>query len=266
MDILKTIRKNGMFARSLQFESLALFCIVLTLMVYFFPTTYGFVILNLMFAAYITLNFYNYKRDDVTNFNDQTMLKLHGLQNHCNEFVLTKYKLMSQSTLKPDNKTFKRSLDKAQMKHLYMDATIIHFLDSISVLYKSNPSEFYKLLKGIDELLRLENEMEVFYESNGYYPTNTSEMTESAIQLRSNTLNNLHNFIYTVNKDKAMYKYLKTSMDRLDDLLSRHITKLHKYQQDHNKITGINTNTKFIYPDMPRGVDPDVTYNKSFYS
>ena len=102
----------------------------------------------------------------------------------------------------------KRIYDSNNLDSLYIDANLIHFLHSIKALSDYNLNEFFELLKGVNSILKIKNDIDEYYNANGYYPDNTSELFEGSLELRKNVVNNLHNFIYTVPKINKMYKYL----------------------------------------------------------
>jgi hypothetical protein len=175
------------------------------------------------------------------------MVKLQSLQSKVYDHVRNKIK-MSQNNkeLSLKQSDIQNLYKKNDLDSLYIDANLIHFLYSIIKLADYNPDIFYLLLKGTNNILRIKKDIDMFYESNKRYPENTSELFETALLLRSNTINNLHDFIYTIPKISVMYKYLSDSVDRYSVLISRITDSIYTSYQDNMKLQGINTNTRFI--------------------
>jgi hypothetical protein len=84
-------------------------------------------------------------------------------------------------------------------------------------------------------------------------------MFEQSVMLRSNTINNLHRFIFAVPKTNMMYDYTNKIIKRYMVLISRNTDKIYEYVQDNIKITGVNTSTKFVSYNNTRPYDPSQT-------
>jgi hypothetical protein len=238
---------HGSFSKNLQFNTLVVFIVVIIFFTYFFNNNYGFVIILISFAIYIANTYVSIHNDKSNDFNSVTMIKLQSLQSKVYDHIRNKIK-MSQN-----NKEFslKQSdiqdlYKKNELDSLYIDANLIHFLYSIIKLADYNPDIFFSLLKGTNNILRIKRDIDMFYESNKQYPENISELLETALLLRSNTINNLHDFIYTIPKISVMYKYLSDSVDRYSVLISRVTDSIYSSYQNNMKLQGINTNTRFI--------------------
>jgi hypothetical protein len=238
---------HGSFSKNLQFNTLVVFIVVIIFFTYFFNNNYGFVIILISFAIYIANTYVSIQNDKSNDFNSVTMIKLQSLQSKVYDHIRNKIK-MSQN-----NKEFslKQSdiqdlYKKNELDSLYIDANLIHFLYSIIKLADYNPDIFFSLLKGTNNILRIKRDIDMFYESNKQYPENISELLETALLLRSNTINNLHDFIYTIPKISVMYKYLSDSVDRYSVLISRVTDSIYSSYQNNMKLQGINTNTRFI--------------------
>jgi hypothetical protein len=238
---------HGSFSKNLQFNTLVVFIVVIIFFTYFFNNNYGFVIILISFAIYIANTYVSIQNDKSNDFNSVTMIKLQSLQSKVYDHIRNKIK-MSQN-----NKEFslKQSdiqdlYKKNELDSLYIDANLIHFLYSIIKLADYNPDIFFSLLKGTNNILRIKRDIDMFYESNKQYPENISELLETALLLRSNTINNLHDFIYTIPKISVMYKYLYDSVDRYSVLISRVTDSIYSSYQNNMKLQGINTNTRFI--------------------
>ena len=239
--------KHGSYYRMLQFETISLFVIILIFFTYFFNKNYGFVIILIAFSLYFSDYYIGIKNSNVSNFNEITMVKLDTLKSISNKFLQEKMKIIRNSN--PQNMSaleINRIYDKNKLDSLYMDANIIHFLYSIKELSNYNLNEFFELLKGTNSLLTIKRDIDEYYTANGYYPENTSELFEAALEFRKNILNNLHNFIYTIPKISKMYKYLSTSTNRYAILISRVTDWIYQEYKKNIKLRGINANTKFV--------------------
>jgi hypothetical protein len=74
------LKQHGSFARWLQFETIVVFVIVLVVLTQAFEKNYGFVIILLVFAFYVTNTYVSVKNDKINDFNSITMVKLQKLQ------------------------------------------------------------------------------------------------------------------------------------------------------------------------------------------
>ena len=163
-------------------------------------------------------------------------------------YQYVKYKIATSSTSgqKLSQGEIQVLYEKNKLDALYIDANMIMFLHSILKLYEYNPQEFYLLLKGTNNILKLRYDIERFYSAEGEYPENIHEMLQIALHLKSNSMNNLQNFIYTVPKQKQMYTYVDNVIETYNILITRNIKVMHTYHLDYIKKNGINSNTIFI--------------------
>ena len=182
------------------------------------------------------------------DFNKTTMYRLNFLQTQLDSYFI-KVQNKYSKTLVHGQKSIK-SKDVMKFRYhldaLYMDANLIHFLFDISNIYEYNQSEYYLLLKGTNNILRLLDQLENVYEQTNQLPENTSEMFQSALELKANTINNLHNFIYTIPKSNKMSNYLKEITDTYHILLIRNLDKIHRFYKLNIKLRGIDNSTKFV--------------------
>lgn len=241
------LKQHGKFAKNLQFETIVVFCVVIIILTQSFEKTYGFVILLLVFAFWIANSYVAITNDKINDFNSVTMVKLQTLQSKVYDTIRQKINLVNntgdQAMARKDiNKIYKMN----ELDAMYIDANLIHFLFSVVKLHDYNPDLFLSLLKGTNNILRIRKELDTFYESNGEYPENTSEMLDVALQLRSNTINNLHDFIYTVPKTSKMYSYIGDSVERYSTLISRVTDSVHISYKKNIEQRGINATTKFV--------------------
>ena len=243
------LKQHGNFAKKLQFETIVVFMIVIIVLTQSFEKTYGFVILLVVFAFYVANSYVVINNDKINDFNSVTMVKLQKLQTKVYDTITKKINLVnntSQNQQPMSRKNIDKIYQQNELDSLYIDANLIHFLFSIIQLHEYNPDLYFTLLKGTNNILRIQKDIDTFYESNGTYPDNTSELLDIALQLRSNVINNLHDFIYTVPKTSKMYSYIGDSVERYATLISRVTDSIHDSYKKNIKQRGINATTKFV--------------------
>jgi hypothetical protein len=256
------IKQHGNYAKNLQFQSLVIIVLIMIFFTKYFPKTYGFVIILVIFALYISDNVVNVNNTFVNDFNHITMVKLQILQDKVNQHINTKLNLVKSSNNKTTltSEEIKKIYDNNKLDSLYIDANMIHFLESIVSLYDYNSYTFYLLLKGTNNILKLKKEIDEFYEANKAYPINTSEMLENALELKSNTINNIHNFIYSVPKSTVMFNYVNQITNRYNILISRITDSIYKSYLKSIDLNGINANTKFVSYNTTKPYDPKLNH------
>jgi hypothetical protein len=253
--------QHGSFAKNLQFETIVIFVIVLIILTQSFQKTYGFVIILIVFALYVSNTYVTVKNDKINDFNSITMFKLQTLQSKMYDHIDKKIQLVQNTGNQHFSKADSDKLYKSvELDSLYIDANLIHFLYSIIKLYEYNGDVYSSLLKGTNNILKIKRQIDEFYESNGIYPQNTSEMFEIALQLRSTTINNLHNFIYTIPKTSNMYDYINDSIERYATLISRITDDIQQSYLHNIEITGINTTTKFVNYNTTKHFDQSLNH------
>jgi hypothetical protein len=257
-DIIKLFTKeNSHYDRILQFKIVSFFIVIITIFSKLFNSleTTTYIIILLVFGMYTSTVFLKTIDNDLNDVNKITFFKLESLQEKVYEFLLYKINQTSVNNTKLTPIKQQELFEKNKLDSLYIDAQMINFLYSIIKLFDYNKYEFYSLLKGTNNILKLHNEILVFYESNeGSVPENISEILENCIQLKVNCMNILQNFIYTVPKTHSFYNYIDGSVNTYEYLINKHIYDIHKYQKENiNK--GININTKFFHLDLPKGYD-----------
>jgi hypothetical protein len=219
-------------------------------------------ILAISFGLYISDTYVKNVNTEVNDTNKITLYKLDTLQGIVNEYIKKEMSLKDTTSITLSKKDKELIFNKNKLDNLYIDANLIHFLFSIKVLYEYNPNEFYLLLKGTNNILKIRNEIEIFYESEGVYTENINEMFEIAIKLKTNCINNLQNMIYSVPKMSKMYKYIENCIDRYYNLIQKSLLKLNEYHLDDIKNHGVNTRTKYIYINQTKGIDPADNFNQ----
>lgn len=222
-------------------------------------------------ALYVSNSFVTITSDNITNFNTQTYVQLQALQAKVNAHIEYKIKLSSISGQQLPKEDRQKLIERNRLDSIYIDSTMINFLHSILPLYEYNQDEFYMLVKGTNNILKIRKQIEDFYIANsnmtpdpqepkgvsfkepkiiktdGVYTQNLSAMFSIAIDLKSNCINNLHNMIYKVPKTNKFYSYIDNVIERYTILINRNLKVISDYQLHSIKETGINTNTKFVY-------------------
>jgi hypothetical protein len=241
------LKDHGSFSKNLQFQTLVIFIVVIIFFTKYFNKTYGFVIILIAFALYLANTYVVINNDKTNDFNSVTMIKLQRLQSKTYEHIRNKIRLVKNTNVQslPTNQ-LEKLYKENELDALYIDANLIHFLHSIMALSDYNSELFFSLLKGTNSILEIKRDIDRYYESNSEYPENTSELLESALQIRSNTINNLHNFIYTVPKTSKMYTYINDSIERYNVLISRITDDIHNNYKNNIRLRGVNTTTKFV--------------------
>lgn len=240
-------KEHGIYKKIFKFQVI----IVLFVLVFFLTkldlfSNSVYILLSIALAIYLTNMYVKMNQNDLSDNNKIIHLKLDALQSKVYQYV--KYKIATSSTSgqKLSQGEIQVLYEKNKLDALYIDANMITFLHSILKLYEYNPQEFYLLLKGTNNILKLRYDIERFYSAEGEYPENIHEMLQIALHLKSNSMNNLQNFIYTVPKQKQMYTYVDNVIETYNILITRNIKVMHTYHLDYIKKNGINSNTIFI--------------------
>lgn len=281
--------EHGEYQNNFKIQVILLFIFVLII----FSKIWGanntgiFVILAISFALYIS-NIYvkinNIQNNDLDDDNKQTLIKLNALQSKVYTHIRNQIIQATDNGLKLSKNDQIVLLNKNKLQSLYLDSTLINFFYSILQLYDYNPDEFYLLLKGTNNILKLQNEIENYYLINKdntqeytqkivsfrtdpipniepKFLENLSEMFENAIQLKTECINSLHNIIYSVPKTNKMYTYIDNVIQRYTILINRHLDIFQKYNNDAIKFTGVTNRTKFINYKHTKGYDRLVNHS-----
>lgn len=245
------------------FQISILIILIFFIFTYLFPNDYANVIILITFSGIIAYFYVQYKKTDLSDRNQIIMNHLMSLQETVNKFIdknlSEKNKLSSKLSSKEINQIYKNNT----LDSLYIDSNMIEFLYSIINLYQYNNSEFYLLLKGTNNILKLRNEIETYYNANKVYPDNINQMMEIAILLRSKTINNMHNFIYSIPKTNMMYNYINSLIHRYMILISRNTDKIYEYVLENRKQKGINTDSNLAL--SYNNIKPYDNQNNDFY-
>lgn len=227
----------------------------------FDPIQGTFVAVSIALALYIS----SFQLKIVENMNNdsnkQIMNKLKALQKTTSDYITSKnFKIPERDNLK--------LRDSNKLEYLYTDSTLIIFLHSIIKLNDYNPSLFYLILKDINNMLKIQYEIETYYNANNVNVTKQEvkqvsfqdpvpeytepkflqglpEMIEIVIQCKARVLNNLHSVIHSVPKLPKMYSYLDNSLERMSVLLSMILSNIDNYNNLQIQTEGINRKTRF---------------------
>ena len=250
-------KEHGYYQKLFQFETIIIFIVTIAIMSKLFGSlqTGVYIIILITFGFYVTNSYVQLTEDSAKDINKLTLFKLNSLQEKIYEYIQFRVQQVSIGNQHLNAKDTQILYDKNKLNALYIDSSLIEFLYSIITIYDYNPNEFYLFIKGTNNILKQELEIKKFQDANGEnaYPENVQEMFELAIQFKTNCMNNLQNFIYSVPKTKIMYDYVDNILTSYSFLINKHLTKLHQYQKNYVKFVGINNRTKFIYLDQPKG-------------
>jgi hypothetical protein len=255
MDNLKNLftKQHGLFFKSLQFETIVIFLFVIFFFTYYFKNSYGFVIILIVFSLFISSSYVDVKKEELSDFNKITLVKLQKLQTFINSVLTNKLRSINKKILTPleKQKIYKSNV----LDSLYIDANMIHFLESILPMAKYNETQFLLILNGTNNILKIKNEIDTYYNSNKKYPENTSELFQTANNLKINVINDIHEFIYTIPKNQIMRNYLRDIINRYSVLIGRITDSIHESYKNNIKQRGINASTNFVSYDETKPFD-----------
>lgn len=255
------VHKSGKYTETLKVRSVIIFAIVVLVAMTVFPNDYYKVIILIVFAWFVIDKYIVVSSEFLTDTNENVMKNLDKLQSVMYDYIDYDIKLKRIKATPSEIVSMKNAV---KLDSLYLDSNMIDFLESILPLSEFNRDQFFLLLKGTNNILKIRKEIQTFYNANKQYPSNTGEMVKTAIDLRLKCLNNIHNFIYTVPKHPELYEYNYTALNRYDTLITRTVNVLHKFSEHKIEIEGVNANTVFndYSPDykLPRGYTDTLNY------
>ena len=245
-------QEHGIFQQYFKFEVIIFFMFILVIFSKLFGGNYLSVIILITFGLFITNLYVKFNNTTTNDRNKDIYIKLKTLQQVTYSFIDFKINLImtSNQTISLEDK--QKLFEKNKLDSLYIDSNLIEFLYSIVKLAEYNPFEFYMLLKGTNNILKLKNQIEKFYEANGDYPETINQMLEQILQLKTNCLNSIQNFIYKVPKTNVMYKYIDSIIESYNILINKNVKKIHNYHRDYIRKHGINNRTKFYNLDFAK--------------
>ena len=254
------LEQPSTYIRKFQFQTIAITTIVALLLTTFFPANYGFVIILIVFLYFIANQWISMKQNNALDFNKDTHYKLMSIQKIIDQKINNEIKKKSVPQ-RLRNDIYKRY----RLNSLYTDSDLIHFLYSVKNLSEYNENEFFSLVNGTNNILLLKKQIEDYYKANDYFPENMIESIEQAFELRTNCINNMHNFTYTIPKNNKMYDYHHKIIERYSILINRTLDQLYDYKQLHVIKTGITTNSKLHLLNLTKTTKPNDTMNTQFY-
>jgi predicted RNA-binding protein Jag len=243
MDIFDLIKTSNVTVKKLlQFKVLVFVIALLVVFKIIYNGNYINVISLLAFVYFIVNKYLGQQNTNSNDLNKLIDLRLRKIQKKVNEYI--KHKLKYKNITKSKARDY--TINANKMTSLYIDANMITFLESIIEMYDYNPDEYYQLIKGTNNILKIRLDIERFLQENNDYIQGIHQQLDIAIQLRMNCINNVHNFIYTVPKSGKMTNYINKIIGRYTELIDSNINIIKKYSQDFILRDGINNQTQFI--------------------
>lgn len=234
------------YAKELQFEVIIIFFVVILFMVKFFPTNAHIIVIVIVFVALLAGYWVSYKNSRLDDFNKQTMFKLNKIQETSDKTLDKIIKRRTSGKIRLSKQEITKEFANSRLSSMYIDANMINFIYSIVDLSTFNDLEFYTFLKGVNNILRLVKESDEYYQKNGKILSNISQMLEDAVVLKTSTINNLHNFIYTIPKSHKLYKYLQQVTNRYNVLITRNVDILHEHYILAIRENGLTSSSKLV--------------------
>jgi len=141
-------------------------------------------------------------------------------------------------------------------KNMHMDASLIDLLYSIKEYKQYNPDVYIRLSKNIDNLLRIEKDIE----NGAQYP---AQLFDVAHMCQKKALNALHSIIHSIPYSKNSDEKFTKTLEEFNKIFARHISKMKKNVINLQNKQKINTNSR---PDFhSSNVDGnDVNYNGNY--
>lgn len=209
---------------------------------YLFDSDFWKVAVLVLVVAFALEQYVTYQFKAGKDTNEQILAKLNTLQAKMYDYVDRDLKI---KRIVPSPSQQKRLYDSVKLTAMHLDSNLIGYLERISVMYDYNPEQYYKLVHGTDTILGMRRDIELYYTANANYPYNTADMLKRALEIKSNCVNNVHNFIYTVPKQADMYQYHSDIVQEYNELITVTINKIYTYSAEYTRINGIDATTKF---------------------
>lgn len=129
-------------------------------------------------------------------------------------------------------------------KYFYLDPNLIVLFVEIGEYHDYNPIVYYQLKHVVDQILRNLRVMEVGVER----PANILQESINLMEQSFKLFDSFEHRIPSIQEALSKHEHVKT---RLRKLLYGHLDKIYNLTGKHYQRTGINSNTKFIYPHHP---------------
>ncbi len=142
--------------------------------------------------------------------------------------------------------------------YYFVDSELVELLLDIKEYHEYNPSVYRKIILIIDRFLNIVNDME----------KNTSRMGnlyQIAEQQKYKAINALHSMIHTVPQTDTTVEKHKHALKKMEILLNTHLDNIYNYMVYSYGKDEINTSTKFIYKNHPKGHNYGINNNYDFY-
>lgn len=141
-------------------------------------------------------------------------------------------------------------------KNMHMDASLIDLLFSIKEYKQYNPDVYIRLSKNIDNLLRIEKDLE-----NG--AQNPAQLFDVAHMCQKRALNALHSMIHSISYSKSSDEKFTKALEEFNKLFARHISKMKYMVKELQSKQPLNTTSR---PDFhTTDVDGnDINYNGNY--
>lgn len=239
------INNHGKFQRYTKMQIVALMAFIIFLASGMFKDNYIQVIILIVFLLIIADTYSQVSGQIITDDNKKVLDKLTSIQKVIDNYILLNIKNSNSSGI--FTKEYINAIKKKnKMSSLYIDSSMIQLLYDLIPLYQYSPTNYYKLVKGTNNILKQRDDVERYYKANKVYPQNTSRMLKTSIRLKTNVLNNIHDFVYSVPKQVEMYQYISDIIDQYNIYLNFNINEIYKAHLIYNDTNGINTSTEFI--------------------
>lgn len=256
---------NDIFSRRLKFI-IIVFIVLLTLFFIrgFRISEYSDVIILFVFIIIICSEFVKWYSLDKDNYLDSTYKKLETLQSTMDTYLQNEYIQRTKELFKNNAQDFSGSNTvnsiHFNLSNMYIDADLINFVYSIHKEYMTyNAKTFVKFVKGVNNILGLKRELQLLEDST-LSNNNIAEMLQTAMRLKTNTLNNLHSFIYVFPKNDAYRNLMRPTIIKYNKLITRVLDYIHsRYLTTVNGNTKYTTQTKFVtYGQFPKEHNSDI--------
>ena len=89
-------KQHGIYFKSLQFKSIVIFLFVIFFFTYYFKNSYGFIIILIVFALFVSNSYVDVKKEELSDFNKITLVKLQKLQTFINKNSNYQTKILSK--------------------------------------------------------------------------------------------------------------------------------------------------------------------------
>jgi hypothetical protein len=255
---------DGTFKNTLRKKSVFLAVLFTSSLVYIFKDEYYKILILLVCTVILVDGYISLHSDSLEDTNKQTLLKLNQIQMKIYDYVDIDLKIKK---IIPSPMDLAKLYESVKMNAMYMDATMISFIHSILPMYEYSPEQFYRMTKGTNTILNMLLDIERFFKANNAFPNNTSDMLKRSLEIKSNCLNNIQNFIYSIPKEEAMFRYHYKLINRYNKLITSTINKIYEYDTANRKLIGVSSSTKFsdynpIYSTPSRN---DETLNDKYF-